>query len=180
VCFFFGCASSSDMLHFYRIGDCHQCKLCQANLTKTNVTPTAREMYKEEASAHQTAVRFIRAAKNDKMRRGAACARGAGVLHIGKLEQFGSAGVWGSGENDGAAQWYTEIPSDDTNTGKHRVPSDEISFKAVVRVIHGFTIMVTLTPPWVCRTGNADFGCTMILETFLGLEKLWGRLPKRW
>ena len=168
------------MLHFDRIGDCPHCKLCQANLTKTNVLPTLREKYQAAARAHQAAVRWIRFAKNQKMRRGAACARGAEVLHIGFLEQYGSAGVWGSGENDGAAQWYTEIPSDGTNAGKHRVPSDEISFKAVVRVIHGFTIMVTLTPPWVCRTGSADFGCTMILETFLGLEKLWGRLPKRW
>ena len=115
-----------------------------------------------------------------KMKRGAACAREGPILHIGKGCQFGSAGVWGSGENDGAAQWYTEIPSDGTNKGKQRVPDDEKTFKAVVRVIHGFTVMVALTPPWVKRTNNCDFGCTMVLFTFLALEKLWGRLPRRW
>jgi hypothetical protein len=116
----------------------------------------------------------------DKMKRGAACARLGPVLHIGVREQFGTPGVWGNGENDGAAQWYTALPSDGTNKGKHRVPEDEIAFKAVVRVIHGCTIMVTLAPPWLKRSSNPDFGCTMVLTTFLALEKIWGRLPRRW
>jgi hypothetical protein len=115
-----------------------------------------------------------------KMKIGAACAKGGPVLNAGKGQQFGTPGVHGSGENDGAAQWYTEIPSDGTNKGKTRVPEDEISFKALVRVIHGFTIMVALSPPWLQRTNNCDFGCTVVLFTFLALKKLWGRLPRRW
>ena len=71
--------------------------------------------------------------------------------------------------------------SDGTNSkGKHRVPSNPISLKVLVRVIHGLTILATITAPWVARTSNADFGCTVILETFNALEKHAGRLPRRW
>jgi hypothetical protein len=71
------------------------------------------------------------------------------------------------------------VRTDGTNKGKHRVPQDAIAFKALVRVIHGETIMVTLTPPWVKRSSNPNYNATFILETFLKLEEIWGRLPKR-
>jgi hypothetical protein len=49
-----------------------------------------------------------------------------------------------------------------------------------VRLIHGLTLLVTLTPPWIKSSNNCDFGCTTTLRTFLALEKKVGRLPKRW
>jgi len=75
---------------------------------------------------------------------------------------------------------YTTVPSDGTNKGKHRVPSNPIALKVLVRIIHGLTILATITAPWVQRTSNPDFGCTVILETFNQLEKNAGRLPRRW
>ena len=162
-------------------GDCIECTTNNANLQRNNVLPSVRAGFKEAARKHHNAVKFIRNNKAIKMKIGAHCAqKSKAVVLLGDEEAFGSPGVWGSGENDGAAQWYTEVPSDGNNKGKHRVPSDPVGFKALVRVIHGFTVMVTLTPPWVARSGNPNFNCTFILETFLGLEQLWGRLPRRW
>ena len=102
------------------------------------------------------------------------------MCHIGEGHQFGTPGSWGFGENDAAAGWYSELPSDGSNKGKHRTPSTSIALKVIVRVIHGLTIMTTVTAPWVTRTNNKDFGCTMVLGTFNRLEKHAGRLPRRW
>jgi hypothetical protein len=144
------------------------------------VTPTTREKFKKAHRLHLQSVRFIRDKKLWKAVRGVRCARNAAVLYIGTGLEYGVAGVWGSGENDGAAQWYTMLPSDGANRGKSRVPDGAIEWKAVVRVIHGETIMVALAPPWLLRSANPDFNATVVLQTFLALEKLWGRLPRRW
>lgn len=94
---------------------------------------------------HRKDVRFIRGNKKEKERRGTMCATAPDkLLPIGSGEQFGLCGVYGSGENDGAAQWYTNLPTDGSTKGKHRVPSNSIQMKCLVRVIHGCTILVTL------------------------------------
>ena len=161
-------------------GDCDKCRTNDANLARTDVTPAMRQRFKQAHRLHLQSVRFIREKKLWKSVRGVRCAQNTDVLFIGIGMEYGATAVWGSGENDGAAQWYTMIPSDGRNKGKARVPGEPIEWKAIVRVIHGETIMVALAPPWLLRSGNPDFNATVVLETFLGLEKLWGRLPKRW
>ena len=127
-------------------------------------------------------VHFIRHCKKQKERRGAACWKNPNeIFHIGTGFQYGSSGVYGCGENDGAAQWYTTVPSNGANpNGKHRTPPMAIGMKVIVRVIHGLTLLATLTAPWVRRSGNSDFNMTCILVTFLQLETLVERLPKKW
>ena len=43
-----------------------------------------------------------------------------------------------------------------------------------------FIYHIVTTYMFAINTGNPDSNCTMVLETFLALEKLMGRLPKNW
>jgi hypothetical protein len=145
--------------------------------------PDQREAVKKRSERHLKEVCFCRQCKQEKEIRGAWCWRDPNrIHHIGQGVQHGTPGVWGFGENDGAAQWYCAVPSDGNNKGKYRCPKSTVDMKVIVRVIHGLTILVTLTAPWVSRSSNPDFGCTIVLETFRELEKRTsdGRLPKRW
>jgi hypothetical protein len=160
-----------------------ECSRNNADLLRSGFLPDQREAVKKRSERHLKEVCFCRQCKQEKEIRGAWCWRDPNRIHyIGQGVQHGTPGVWGYGENDGAAQWYCAVPSDGNNKGKYRCPKSTVDMKVIVRVIHGLTILVTLTAPWVSRSSNPDFGCTIVLETFRELEKRTsdGRLPKRW
>lgn len=158
-----------------------ECSQNNADQLRSGLLPSQREAINKKAARHLKEVAYVRGCKKAKETRGAACWREPDSMkYIGVGKQFGTPGSWGFGENDAAAQWYCLTPSDGSNKGKHRTPQSSIALKVIVRVIHGLTILATITAPWVKRTQNPDFACTMVLQTFLELEKKVGRLPRRW
>lgn len=126
-------------------------------------------------------VAFTRRLLREKAVRGALCYQNPEtVMNIGVGMLHGARGVTGSAENDAAAGWYTTYPSDGTNKGKGRCPSGALTTKVTLRLVHGAGIYATIAPWWVQSSGNPDFVCTSIHQSFLELEKQHGRLPSKW
>jgi hypothetical protein len=49
-----------------------------------------------------------------------------------------------------------------------------------IRLVHGVGIYCPIGAPWVKASGNPDFVCTALYESFLAIEKTHGRLPRKW
>jgi len=49
-----------------------------------------------------------------------------------------------------------------------------------IRLVHGVGIYCPIGAPWIKTSGNPDFVCTALYESFLAIEKTHGRLPRKW
>jgi hypothetical protein len=116
-------------------------------------------------------------------------------------EQHGTRNaVYFSSENDCASSSYTKTPWQGGNAGyvhlfahyiflfahyipyahrKVKAPNSAFTWKVNVRYVHGLGIFCPIGAPWLRTSGNPDFVCTALYQSFLAIEKL-GRLPRKW